>query len=89
MTQTSNIDTSGFPTGYFVIKSVATNRLLDVTLDEIEDGTEIALWTEKEKSLVESEQNTWNFRPLLYLTLCRNLSGFRDPKTNNQVSLSR
>lgn len=47
-------DTSGFPSGYFVIRSVACARLLDVTMDEIEDGTEIALWPEKEKSLVES-----------------------------------
>ncbi|PPQ79894.1 hypothetical protein CVT25_002950 [Psilocybe cyanescens] len=54
MTQTSDIDISGFPAGYFVIRSVGTNRLLDVTLDDIEDGTEIALWSEKEKSLVES-----------------------------------
>ncbi|KDR85585.1 hypothetical protein GALMADRAFT_234533 [Galerina marginata CBS 339.88] len=54
MTQTSDIDTSGFPPGYFIIRSVASNRLLDVTLDDIEDGTEVALWPEKEKSLVES-----------------------------------
>jgi len=54
MTQTSDIDTSGFPAGYFVIRSVASNRLFDVTMDDIEDGTEVALWPEKEKSLVES-----------------------------------
>ncbi|KAF8973489.1 hypothetical protein BDZ97DRAFT_1900333 [Flammula alnicola] len=53
MTQT-DIETSGFPAGYFVLRSVASNRLLDVTMDDIEDGTEIALWPEKEKSLVES-----------------------------------
>ncbi|CAA7268039.1 unnamed protein product [Cyclocybe aegerita] len=53
MTQT-DIDTSGFPTGYFVVCSIGSNRLLDVTMDDIEDGTEIALWPEKEKSLVES-----------------------------------
>lgn len=54
MTQTSDIDTFGFPAGYFILRSVGSNRLLDVTLDDIEDGTEIALWPEKEKSLVES-----------------------------------
>lgn len=53
MTQT-DIDTFGFPAGYFILRSVGSNRLLDVTLDDIEDGTEIALWPEKEKSLVES-----------------------------------
>jgi len=54
MTQT-DIDTFGFPAGYFIIRSVGSNRLLDVTMDDIEDGTEIALWAEKEKSLVESK----------------------------------
>lgn len=36
-----------------MIRSVATKRLWDVEADEVEDGTEIALWPEKEKSLVE------------------------------------
>ncbi|TFK41964.1 hypothetical protein BDQ12DRAFT_348217 [Crucibulum laeve] len=45
---------SGFPAGYFVIRSMAANRLLDVTADDIEDGTEICLWPEKETSIVES-----------------------------------
>lgn len=48
------MDTHGFPPGYFVIRSLATNRLLDVQGDSIEDGTEILLWPEKETSLVES-----------------------------------
>ncbi|KAF9229039.1 hypothetical protein BS17DRAFT_770944 [Gyrodon lividus] len=48
---------SGFPPGYFVIRSVATGRLWDVSLDEVEDGTEIVLWPEKEQSLVESLRN--------------------------------
>ncbi|KAF8203785.1 hypothetical protein BJ912DRAFT_941059 [Pholiota molesta] len=53
MTQTI-IETSGFPAGYFIVRSVASKRLLDVAGDGIEDGTEIVLWPEKEKSLVES-----------------------------------
>jgi len=55
MTRTGTTDsqTLGFPAGYFVIRSVATQRLWDVESDEVEDGTEIALWPEKEKSLVE------------------------------------
>lgn len=44
----------GFPVGYFVIKSVATGRLLDIERDAVEDGAEVVLWPEKEKSLVES-----------------------------------
>lgn len=54
MTQNTDVDTAGFPPGYFLIRSVASNRLIDVTMDDIEDGTEIGLWPEKEKSLVES-----------------------------------
>jgi len=56
---TTGIQTNGFPPGYFIIRSVATNRLLDVTLDDIEDGAEIILWPEKETSLVEC---SWNFK---------------------------
>lgn len=44
----------GFPPGYFVIRSVATGRLWDVSSDEVEDGTPVILWPEKERSLVES-----------------------------------
>lgn len=46
--------THGFPPGYFVIRSAASNRLLDIANDSIEDGTEVLLWPEKESSLVES-----------------------------------
>lgn len=51
----TTFEDSGFPAGYFVMRSVATNRLLDVTMDDLDDGTEISLWSEKEKSLVESK----------------------------------
>lgn len=44
----------GFPPGYFVIRNLANGRLWDVGGDEVEDGIEILLWPEKEKSLVES-----------------------------------
>ena len=57
MTQTADIDSTGFPPGYFIVRSVASDRLLDVSFDDIEDGTEIGLWPEKEKSLVESQFN--------------------------------
>jgi len=61
MTQTTDIDTTGFPPGYFIILSVASDRLLDVTMDYIEDGAEIGLWPEKEKSLVESQSQPFTF----------------------------
>jgi len=53
----TSIQTHGFPPGYFSIRSVATGRLLDVTQDEVEDGTEVILWPEKETSLVETRRN--------------------------------
>jgi hypothetical protein len=55
MAQTADVDISGFPVGYFIIKSAATGRVFDVYLNEIEDGTDIVLSPEKEKSMVESE----------------------------------
>lgn len=50
-----SLETYGFPSGYFVIKNVATNRLLDVEAGKVEDGTNIILWTENDSSLVEGE----------------------------------
>lgn len=43
----------GFPSGYFVIRSVATGRVFDIELDDVNDGAEVILWPEKENSLVE------------------------------------
>lgn len=53
MTATTDVDNHGFPQGYFVIRSVAMNRLLDVKMDESEDGTEVLLFPQREQSLVE------------------------------------
>ncbi|KAL4069807.1 WD40-repeat-containing domain protein [Scleroderma yunnanense] len=53
----SNVQLFGFPPGYFVIRSLATGRLWDVSGDGVEDGTEVVLWPEKEHSLVESLRN--------------------------------
>ena len=49
----ADLHTYGFPPGYFVIRNVATNRLLDVQSDMVEDGTPIILYLETEGSLVE------------------------------------
>jgi len=79
MTQTTDIDNTGFPPGYFIIRSVASNRLLDVTEDEIEDGTEIALYPEKEKSLVESFRDPTTNNQVFFIdtsgALCSRSSG--------------
>ncbi|KAF7347353.1 hypothetical protein MVEN_01491000 [Mycena venus] len=57
MTADMQLETYGFPPGYFVIRSVASNRLLDVHMDGVEDGTELLLWPETESSIVESRRN--------------------------------
>ena len=49
----ADLHTYGFPPGYFIIKNVANDRLLDVQSDEVEDGTPVILWPETETSLVE------------------------------------
>ncbi|KAJ6601263.1 WD40 repeat-like protein [Mycena vulgaris] len=56
-TMTNDLQTYGFPTGYFIVRSIASNRLLDVTMDSIEDGTDVVLWPEKDTSIVETRRN--------------------------------
>ncbi|KAF8640942.1 hypothetical protein AX17_000589 [Amanita inopinata Kibby_2008] len=69
----------GFPPGYFVVKSVACNRVLDVAGDGIEDGTGILLWPEKEKSLVEALRDPDANNQVFYIdisgALCSRSSG--------------
>lgn len=48
------LDNNGFPPGYFVVRSVACNRLLDTDSDSSEDGADVILYPETESSLVES-----------------------------------
>lgn len=43
----------GFPAGYFVLKNTGSDRMLDVDGGSVDDGTEVLLFPEKEKSLVE------------------------------------
>jgi len=43
----------GFPSGYFIIRSLSAGRLFDIELDDVNDGAEVILWPEKESSLVE------------------------------------
>ena len=49
----ADLNTYGFPSGYFVLKNVATDRVLDVQGDAVEDGTNVILYQETETSLVE------------------------------------
>ncbi|KAF9532086.1 hypothetical protein CPB83DRAFT_848316 [Crepidotus variabilis] len=79
MTQETAVDTFGFPVGYFVIKSVATGKVFDVGGDSIEDGTEILLFPEKEKSLVESFRDPSTNNQVFFIdtsgALCSRSSG--------------
>ncbi|RXW17036.1 hypothetical protein EST38_g8810 [Candolleomyces aberdarensis] len=54
MTMTAGDEDYGFPAGYFVVRSAGSDRSLDVAGDSVKDGSEIILYPEKEKSLVEA-----------------------------------
>jgi len=62
-----------------VIRSVATDRLWDVSSDEVEDGTRIILWPEKEQSLVEGLRNPEANNEVFFIdtsgALCSRASG--------------
>ena len=45
----------GFPRGDFLLRSVSSGRMLDVSSDSVQDGTPIILWPEKDNSLLESK----------------------------------
>lgn len=52
-TMQADLHTYGFPPGYFVIKNLATGRVLDVDSDMVEDGAPLILYPETETFLVE------------------------------------
>ena len=45
----------GFPPGCFILRSVSSKRLLDVTSHSLQDSAPIILWPEKDDSLIESK----------------------------------
>ncbi|KAJ8508778.1 hypothetical protein ONZ45_g8988 [Pleurotus djamor] len=73
------MQTFGFPAGYFIIRSVASNRILDVENDDVEDGTEIILYPEKDTSLVESRRSPEGNNQVFFIdpsgALCSRSSG--------------
>jgi len=83
MTDTSNappLPTSlGFPTGYFVIRSLSTGRVWDVSGDLKDDGTLVHLFREKEASLVEGLRDRSADNQVFFVdysgTLCSKPSG--------------
>ncbi|OBZ68611.1 putative agmatinase 1 [Grifola frondosa] len=75
----ADLHTYGFPPGYFVLRSVANGRVLDVNSDMVEDGTEIILWPETETSLVESMRKPESNNQVFFIdtsgALCSRSSG--------------
>ncbi|OCB87135.1 hypothetical protein A7U60_g5872 [Sanghuangporus baumii] len=69
----------GFPSGYFVIRSLATGRVLDVEHDSLDDGAEIILWPEKESLLVDGLRKPEADNQVFFVdmsgALCSRLSG--------------
>ena len=49
----AELNTYGFPQGYFMLRSLATDRVLDVAQGLLEDETCVILWPMTETSLVE------------------------------------
>jgi len=84
-------ETTGFPPGYFIIRSAASDRLLDVTMDDIEDGTELGLWPEKEKSLVESFRDPETNNQVFFIdtsgALCSRSAGHAIDVENERIVL--
>lgn len=74
----------GFPSGYFIIRSLATGRLWDVSGSLTADGTMVHLWREKEQSLVEGALSRLNLPA--YIHNPAYISGLRDAWADNQVS---
>ncbi|KAI0697553.1 hypothetical protein BC835DRAFT_1270170 [Cytidiella melzeri] len=86
-----DLSTFGFPSGYFVIKNVVTNRLLDVESDMVEDSTPLILYPETETSLVEDmrkpEANNQVFFIDIYGALCSRSSGHAIDVENDKLVL--
>ncbi|KAI0639524.1 WD40 repeat-like protein [Trametes polyzona] len=48
------LNSYGFPQGYFMLRSLGTGRVLDVAQGHLDDGTEVILWPATDTSQVES-----------------------------------
>ncbi|CAK5263601.1 unnamed protein product [Mycena citricolor] len=79
MATDGQITTHGFPPGYFVIRSEANHRLLDVGGHSNADGAPILLWPEKEKFLVENRRRPEADNQVFFIdtsgALCSRASG--------------
>ncbi|TFK18937.1 hypothetical protein FA15DRAFT_674892 [Coprinopsis marcescibilis] len=58
---------TGFPSGNFVILSLACSRVLDVKNSDSDDGTELILFPCKERTLDETLRNPWNNSQVFFI----------------------
>ncbi|KAI1788787.1 WD40 repeat-like protein [Ganoderma leucocontextum] len=75
----AELNTYGFPQGYFMLRSLATDRVLDVAQGLLEDGTCVILWPMTETSLVESMRKLDSNNQVFFIdtsgALCSRSSG--------------
>ncbi|GBE77656.1 hypothetical protein SCP_0105370 [Sparassis crispa] len=75
----ADLNTYGFPSGYFLIRSVPTNRVFDVTEGFVADSTEVILWPETETSMVEGIRDPGSNNQVFFVDgtghLCSRSSG--------------
>jgi len=87
----ADLHTYGFPPGYFVIKNVATNKVLDVESDMVEDGTTLILYPETETSLVEDMRKPDSNNQVFFIdtsgALCSRSSGHAIDVDNERLVL--
>lgn len=76
----------GFPPGYFVLHSVSSGRMLDVSSDSVQDGAPLILWPEKDNSLVEGKSLLAYDTDTPHTRLTGRI-GLRRPEALNQVSM--
>ena len=78
----AELNTYGFPQGYFMLHSLATDRVLDVAQGLLEDGTCVILWPMTETSLVECKSLNTMAPPRATTKIG---TAMRKPDSNNQV----
>jgi len=70
---------TGFPSGHFLIKSLAADRVLDVELNNDKDGALVIAWPELESSWVEGFRNPIHDNQVFFVdetgALCSKASG--------------
>jgi len=87
----ADMHTYGFPSGYFIVRNVATGRSLDVEADMVEDGTPLILYPETETSIVEDMRKPESNNQVFFIdtsgALCSRSSGHAIDVENDALVL--